>query len=331
MAITAVIAGAAGQDGCCLSRLLLEKGCRVVGVTRRPAAELESGVEPRTADLLDLSSLISLLEEAEPSEVYNLAGLSHIPSCWAAPALAGQLNGLAAVRFLEAIRRVNPKIRFFQASSSRMYAGRGGEVDEETPFCPSDPYGVSKVFSHCAVRAYRDAYGLFAGSGILFNHESPRRGVEFVTRKITVAAARIACGLQSQLLLGDLGAARDWGYAGDYVEAMWRMLQSDEPADYVIGTGRLRTVGQFAESAFQRLGLDWKEHVSSHPALMRTEPAPPVVANPRKAESNLGWRPKTSFQRLVEMMADADLAAAKIEAGDRWEGTAGRTRVDPED
>ncbi|HUG44028.1 MAG TPA: GDP-mannose 4,6-dehydratase [Acidobacteriota bacterium] len=325
MAKTALITGITGQDGSYLAELLLEKGYRVVGMVRRSSTEnferiehLQGKIELKQGDLLDQLSLISLIELVEPDEVYNLAAQSFVPTSWEQPMLTGELTGLGVTRMLEAIRLVNPRIRFYQASSSEMFGKvRETPQSESTPFYPRSPYGVAKVYGHFITVNYRESYDLFACSGILFNHESPRRGKEFVSRKISHEVARIKLGLTDELRLGNLDAARDWGYAGDYVDAMWRMLQQDEPSDYVVGTGRSRTVRQMVEIAFEHAGLDWEKFLRIDPGLMRPAEVDHLVADPSRARKVLGWSFETSFERLVQMMVDADLerlAAAPLSA-----------------
>jgi GDPmannose 4,6-dehydratase len=315
MAKTALITGITGQDGSYLAELLLEKGYRVVGMVRRSSTEnfervqhLRGNIELKQGDLLDQLSLISLVEAAEPDEVYNLAAQSFVPTSWEQPVLTGQFTALGVTRILEAIRLVNPKIRFYQASSSEMFGKvRETPQSESTPFYPRSPYGVAKAYGHYITVNYRESYDLFACSGILFNHESPRRGKEFVSRKISDHVARIKLGLADELRLGNLDAARDWGYAGDYVDAMWRMLQQDEPSDFVVGTGLPHTVRQMVEIAFQHAELEWKRFVRIDPGLLRPAEVEHLVADPSRARRLLGWNSETSFERLVQMMVDADL------------------------
>lgn len=315
MAKTALITGITGQDGSYLAELLLEKGYRVVGMVRRSSTEnferiehLQGKIELKQGDLLDQLSLISLIELVEPDEVYNLAAQSFVPTSWEQPMLTGELTGLGVTRMLEAIRLVDPRIRFYQASSSEMFGKvRETPQSESTPFYPRSPYGVAKVYGHFITVNYRESYDLFACSGILFNHESPRRGKEFVSRKISHEVARIKLGLTDELRLGNLDAARDWGYAGDYVDAMWRMLQQDEPSDYVVGTGRSHTVRQMVEIAFEHASLDWEKFLRIDPGLMRPAEVDHLVADPSRARKVLGWSFETSFERLVQLMVDADL------------------------
>jgi GDPmannose 4,6-dehydratase len=315
MAKTALITGVTGQDGSYLTELLLEKGYRVFGVARRLSApnvwriqHLLDRITLLQADLLDQLSLIKAVETAEPDEFYNLAAMSFVPSSWDQPMLTGEYNAQGVTRALEAIRRVNPKIRFYQASSSEMY-GRVREVPqtELTPFYPRSPYGVSKVFGHYITVNYRESYSLFAVSGILFNHESPRRGLEFVTRKVTDGVARIKLGVTDKLPLGNLDACRDWGFAGDYVRAMWLMLQQDTPDDYVVATNEAHSVRRLVEIAFGHVGLDWQKHVVVDPRFLRPAEVDHLIGNPAKAKEKLGWQPEVSFEQLVKMMVDADL------------------------
>jgi len=313
---TALITGITGQDGSYLADFLLEKGYRVVGMVRRSSTEnferiehLRGKVEIRQADLLDQLSLINLLREVRPCEVYNLASQSFVPTSWEQPVLTGEFTALGVTRVLEAVRLVDREIRFYQASSSEMF-GKVQEVPqtERTPFYPRSPYGVAKLYGHWITVNYRESYGLFACSGILFNHESPRRGKEFVTRKVTDGVARIKQGLARQLALGNLEARRDWGYAGDYVEAMRLMLQQPQPDDYVIATGETHAVRELCELAFARVGLRWQEHVSVDPTLVRPAEVDLLQGDASKAKRALGWQPRVSFRQLVEMMVDADLA-----------------------
>jgi GDPmannose 4,6-dehydratase len=315
MAKTALITGITGQDGSYLAELLLDKGYEVHGMVRRASTENFERIEHLTqkislvqADLLDPSSLVEALEEAQPEEVYNLGAQSFVPTSWRQPVLTAEFTGVGVTRLLEAIRRVNPDIRFYQASSSEMF-GKVREIpqSETTPFYPRSPYGVAKAYGHFITVNYRESYGLFAVSGILFNHESPRRGLEFVTRKVADGVARIKLGLADELRLGNLDAKRDWGFAGDYVEAMWLMLQQDEPDDYVIATGEQHSVQEFADIAFGRAGLDPKQYVKTDPEFLRPAEVDHLVGNAAKAREQLGWQPRVSFNELVEMMVDADL------------------------
>lgn len=313
---TALITGITGQDGSYLAELLLSKGYKVFGVVRRASTEsferishLTGRIQLVQADLLDQYSLIEAIRKAQPTEVYNLAAQSFVPTSWAQPVLTGEFTALGVTKVLEAVRAVDPSIRFYQASSSEMY-GKVLEVPqrEETPFYPRSPYGVAKVYGHYITVNYRESYNLFAVSGILFNHESPRRGLEFVTRKVTDGVARIKLGLASELRMGNLDAQRDWGFAGDYVEAMWLMLQQDEPDDYVIATGATHTVRELVKVAFERVGLDYEKYVVIDPAFIRPAEVDLLIGDPAKAKEKLGWEPKTSFVELVHMMVDADLA-----------------------
>jgi GDPmannose 4,6-dehydratase len=312
----ALITGITGQDGSYLAELLLAKGYEVFGLTRRLSApndwriaHLAGRIELLPGDLLDQLSLIRVLERVRPHELYNLAAMSFVPASWDQPMLTGEFNSQGVTRVLEAVRVVDPTIRIYQASSSEMF-GKVREVPqrETTPFYPRSPYGVSKVFAHYITVNYRESYGLFAVSGILFNHESPRRGLEFVTRKVTDGAARIKLGLARELRLGNLDAHRDWGFAGDYVRAMWQMLQQDQADDYVIATGQSHSVRELVEIAFHRAGLHWQEYVTTDPALIRPAEVDHLVGDASKARAELGWAPTVDFQGLVEMMVDADLA-----------------------
>jgi GDPmannose 4,6-dehydratase len=312
----ALISGVTGQDGSYLAELLLSKGYEVVGVVRRTShhsyeriEHLLDRVQIVAADLLDQHSLTVVLQEHRPDEVYNLAAQSFVPTSWTQPVLTGEFTALGVTRILEAVRLAHPTARFYQASSSEMY-GRVHETpqSETTPFYPRSPYGVAKVYGHWITVNYRESYGMYAVSGILFNHESPRRGVEFVTRKITDGVARIRHGLATELRLGNLDARRDWGFAGDYVDAMWRMLQQPEPRDYVIGMGETHTVQELVEIAFSHVGLDWRKHVVIDPKFIRPAEVDLLMADPRKAAAELQWRPAVSFDQLVRMMVDADMA-----------------------
>jgi len=311
----ALITGITGQDGSYLAELLLEKGYEVFGAVRRTSAptlwrieHLLDRVAIRAADLLDELSLIRVLEEVRPQEFYNLAAMSFVPASWEQPMLTGEFNALGVTRALDAVRQVDSTIRVYQASSSEMF-GKVREVPqtELTPFYPRSPYGVAKVFGHYITVNYRESYGMFACSGILFNHESPRRGLEFVTRKVTNGVARIKLGLQDKLALGNLDAKRDWGFSGDYVRAMWLMLQQSEPEDYVIATGVSHSVRDLVEEAFGHVGLDWKRHVVTDPALLRPAEVDHLIGDPTKARLRLGWTPSVDFAGLVRMMVDADL------------------------
>jgi GDPmannose 4,6-dehydratase len=312
---TALITGITGQDGSYLAELLLEKGYRVVGVVRRASTEnverighLRERIELVQADLLDQYSLIEAVKNAEPDEIYNLAAMSFVPTSWNQPVLTGEFTALGVTRMMEAVRWVNPKIKFYQASSSEMFGKvRETPQSEDTPFYPRSPYGVAKVYGHYITVNYRESYNLFAVSGILFNHESPRRGLEFVTRKVTHAVARIKLGQASELRLGNLDARRDWGFAGDYVDAMWRMLQQDGPDDYVVATGETHTVRDLVDAAFSYVGLEWQKYVVQDPAFYRPAEVDLLVGDPSKAREKLGWTPTVTFQALVHMMVDADL------------------------
>jgi GDPmannose 4,6-dehydratase len=313
----ALITGVTGQDGSYLAELLLKKGYEVFGVVRRASTENFARIEHLRdrltliqADLLDELSLISVLEKVQPEEVYNLAAMSFVPSSWNQPVLTAEFDAVGVTRLLEAIRLVNRRIRFYQASSSEMFGKvREAPQSESTAFHPRSPYGVAKVYGHFITVNYRESYGLFACSGILFNHESPRRGREFVSRKISDGVARIKHGLERELRLGNLDAQRDWGYAGDYVEAMWAMLQQPECGDYVVATGETHSVREFAELAFARAGLDWRAFVRHDPALERPAEVDQLIGNASKARAVLGWSPRVSFTQLVDMMVDADIAA----------------------
>ena len=323
MAKTALISGITGQDGSYLAELLLSKGYKVFGAVRRLSApnhwriaHLQDQVTLRPADLLDQLSLIRVLDEVQPDEVYNLAAMSFVPASWDQPMLTGEFNSQGVTRFLEAVRQVNPKIRFYQASSSEMF-GKVREVPqtELTPFYPRSPYGVSKVFAHYITVNYRESYDLFAVSGILFNHESPRRGLEFVTRKVSDGVARIKLGLTDSLHLGNLDAQRDWGFAGDYVRAMWLMLQQEIADDYVVATGESHSVQRLVELAFRHAGLDWREHVKFDQQFMRPAEVDHLIGNPAKARRVLGWEPEVGFEQLVGMMVDADIARHRERPG----------------
>jgi GDPmannose 4,6-dehydratase len=311
----ALITGITGQAGSYLAELLLEKGYEVHGMVRRSSEEkferiahLRERVPLHQGDLLDQFSLAALLGTVQPDEVYNLAAQSFVPTSWNQPVLTGEFTALGATKMLEAIRHTRPQARFYQASSSEMF-GKVQETPqaESTPFYPRSPYGVAKVYGHFITVNYRESFGLYAVSGILFNHESPRRGLEFVTRKVTYAAARIKLGMQERLAMGNLDAQRDWGFAGDYVDAMWRMLQQEEPDDYVVATGETHTVRELCEVAFARAGLDWKKHVFVDPKFVRPAEVDLLVGSPAKAKGKLGWEPQVRFKQLVEMMVDADV------------------------
>jgi GDPmannose 4,6-dehydratase len=315
MAKRALITGISGQDGSYLAELLLQKGYEVFGVVRRLSApnmwrieHLRDRITLIPADMLDQLSLIKAVEQAEPDEFYNLAAMSFVPASWDQPMLTGEYNSQGVTRALETVRRVNPKIRFYQASSSEMF-GRVREVPqtELTPFYPRSPYGVSKVFGHYITVNYRESYGLFAVSGILFNHESPRRGLEFVTRKVSDGVARIKLGLADSLGLGNLDACRDWGFAGDYVKAMWLMLQQDSPDDYVVATGVAHSVRDLVQEAFAHVGLDWQKYVKVDPRFLRPAEVDHLIGDASKARKVLGWEPSVDFRGLVGMMVDADI------------------------
>ena len=313
----ALITGITGQDGSYLADLLLEKGYEVHGMVRRASsdhferiAHLQDRIQLREGDLLDQLSLITLLHETEPHEVYNLAAQSFVPTSWEQPILTSEATALGVTRVLEAIRVVDRSIRFYQASSSEMFGKvRESPQHEKTPFYPRSPYGVAKVYGHCITVNYRESYGLFAVSGILFNHESPRRGRQFVTRKVTHGAARVKLGGAQELKLGNLEAKRDWGFAGDYVEAMWLMLQQPTPDDFVIATGETHSVRELCEVAFARVGLDWEKHVVVDKTHVRPAEVDHLIGDAGKARRVLGWSPKVSFRNLVEMMVDADVRA----------------------
>jgi GDPmannose 4,6-dehydratase len=316
MTRTALITGITGQDGSYLAELLLEKGYRVVGMTRRSStasderiAHIRDRIQIVQGDLLDQASLVEALRTVTPTEVYNLAAQSFVPTSWNQPVLTGEFTALGVTRMLEAVRQVDPGIRFYQASSSEMF-GKVREVPqtEATPFHPRSPYGVAKAYGHFLTVNYRESYGIFAVSGILFNHESPRRGLEFVTRKVTDGAARISLGLASELRMGNLDAQRDWGYAGDYVRAMWAMLQQDEPSDFVVATGVAHSVRELCEVAFKRVGLDYERHVVGDPAFYRPAEVDHLLGDAGRARAVLGWAPEVDFRGLVEMMVDADVA-----------------------
>ena len=315
-----IITGITGQDGSYLAELLLEKGYEVYGMVRRSSTpnlwriqDVLDRVTLKPADLLDQLSLIRLIDEVRPHELYNLAAMSFVPASWDQPMLTGEYNSQGVTRLLDAIRQVDPTIRFYQASSSEMF-GKVREMPqtETTPFSPRSPYGVSKVFAHYITVNYRESYNLFAVSGMLFNHESPRRGVEFVTRKVTDGVARIKLGLTDTLSIGNLDAQRDWGFAGDYVRAMWLMLQQDTPRDYVIATGVSHSVRQLVEIAFTHAGLDWEKHVRVDPALLRPAEVEHLLGDATKARRELSWKPEVNFNQLIEMMVDADLERLSV-------------------
>jgi GDPmannose 4,6-dehydratase len=316
VANTALITGITGQDGSYLAEFLLSKGYRVCGLVRRSSTvnferlyHLQDKIELIPGDLLDQNSLISALQHCEPKEVYNLASQSFVPTSWNQPTLTGEFTALGVTRMLEAIRLVNPKIRFYQASSSEMFGMvRESPQNEDTAFYPRSPYGVAKLYGHWITVNYRESYGLFTCSGILFNHESPRRGLEFVTRKASYGAARIKLCQQTKLKMGNLDVERDWGFAGDYVEAMWQMLQQEEPKDYVVASGVAHSVRQLLEIAFGHLGMDYRDHVEIDPALLRPAEVYHLLGDSTRARQELGWKPKVGFDSLVKMMVDEDLA-----------------------
>ena len=312
---TAVITGVTGQDGSYLAELLLEKGYEVIGVVRRTSHDsyerighLLDRVHIVAADLLDQHSLTTVIRDAKPDEVYNLAAQSFVPTSWNQPVLTGEFTALGVTRLLEAIRLAHPQARFYQASSSEMF-GKAVETPqrESTPFYPRSPYGVAKVYGHWITVNYRESYGMYAVSGILFNHESPRRGLEFVTRKVSDAVARIKLGKAKELRLGNIDSGRDWGFAGDYVEAMWRMLQQREPKDYVVGTGKMHTVRDLCAAAFSHVGLDWQTYVHVDPRFVRPAEVDTLLADASRARNELGWAPRVGFEQLVKMMVVADL------------------------
>jgi GDPmannose 4,6-dehydratase len=329
MAKRAVITGITGQDGSYLAELLLEQDYEVVGITRRLSASnhwriahLKDKITLRPGDLLDQLSLVRIIDDVRPHEFYNLAAMSFVPASWDQPLLTGEFNSLGVMRVLEAVRQVDPGIKIYQASSSEMY-GKVREVPqtELTPFYPRSPYGVSKVFGHYITVNYRESYGLFATSGILFNHESPRRGLEFVTRKVTDGVARIKLGLADHLALGNLDAQRDWGFSGDYVRAMWLMLQQDRADDYVIATGVTHSVRELVQLAFAAVDLEWQPYVRLDPAFLRPAEVDLLVGDASKAHRELGWRPTVTFEGLVRMMVEADLA--RLRAGERVDAEIG--------
>ena len=330
---TALITGITGQDGSYLAELLLEKGYTVVGMVRRTSTinldrvdHIQNELHIVQGDLIDLLSLADIIREYEPSEIYNLGAQSFVPTSWQQPILTGEVTGLGVTRMLDAIRLVNPDIRYYQASSSEMF-GKVREVpqSEDTPFYPRSPYGVAKVYGHWITVNYRESYNMYAVSGILFNHESPRRGLEFVTRKISHGVARIKLGLDKALRLGNLDAKRDWGFAGDYVEAMWLMLQQESPDDYVIATGETHTVREFCEIAFRHVGLDYNDHVVIDPAFYRPAEVDLLIGDPAKAQAKLGWERTVSFPELVTMMVDSDLE--QLRQGQRFPDLSEATSV----
>jgi GDPmannose 4,6-dehydratase len=317
----ALVTGVTGQDGSYLAEFLLSKGYEVLGMVRRTSTvnfdrihHLQDEITIVQGDLLDQMSLFDILQEYRPQEVYNLAAQSFVPTSWKQPVLTGEFTALGVTRVLEAIRIVDPEIRFYQASSSEMF-GKVQEVpqNEKTPFYPRSPYGVAKVYGHWITVNYRESYDLFACSGILFNHESPRRGLEFVTHKVTYGAARIKLGLDDELRLGNLESRRDWGYAGDYVQAMWLMLQQDEPDDYVIATGETHSVQRLCEAAFGCLDLDWRKYVVSASEFFRPAEVDLLVGDASKAQAKLGWEPSVGFKELIQMMVDADMEALRAD------------------
>lgn len=324
MSKKALITGITGQDGSYLAEFLLEQGYEVHGMVRRSSTEgfdrirhIRALVTLHQADLLDQLSIVRLLDAIRPHEVYNLAAMSFVPTSWEQPLLTGEFTALGVTRMLEAIRQVDPGIRFYQASSSEMFGDvREEPQNENTRFWPRSPYGVAKVYGHWITVNYRESFGIFACSGILFNHESPRRGKEFVTRKVTDAVARIKLGLQDKLPLGNLDAMRDWGFAGDYVRAMWLMLQQDKPDDYVVATGEKHSVRELVETAFSYVGLDWRKHVEIDPKLIRPAEVCTLRGDASKARRVLGWQPQVSFTGLVHMMVDSDLEAVRREMSD---------------
>jgi len=328
----ALITGITGQDGSYLAELLLEQGYTVHGMVRRSSTEsferiahLRRRIELHQADLLDHSSLLTMLQAVRPAEVYNLAAQSFVPTSWLQPSLTGEFTAIGVTRMLEAVRMVDPGIRFYQASSSEMFGKvRETPQNETTPFYPRSPYGVAKAYGHHITVNYRESYGLFAVSGILFNHESPRRGREFVTRKISEAVARIKLGLQDELALGNLDAKRDWGYAPEYVRAMWLMLQQDEAVDYVVGTGRAHSPQDFVNAAFGHVGLDPADFVRVDPRFVRPAEVDMLLADPTKAREQLGWSSQTPFEDLVRIMVEADLEAQERASGRRRGGAGSR-------
>lgn len=317
----ALITGVTGQDGSYLAEFLLEKGYEVIGMVRRTSTvnferikHIQDKITLASGDLVDQVSIIDVLREHRPDEVYNLAAQSFVPTSWSQPVLTGEVTALGVTRVLDAIRIVDPTIKFYQASSSEMFGKvREAPQNENTPFYPRSPYGVAKVYGHWITVNYRESYGLFACSGILFNHESPRRGLEFSTHKVTYRAARIKLGLANELRMGNLDAKRDWGYAGDYVKAMWLMLQQDEPEDYVVATGKTHSVRELCELAFSYLGLDWRDHVVVDPKFLRPADVDCLVGDATKARTKLGWEPTVTFEELIQMMVDADLETLKRE------------------
>ncbi len=321
----ALITGVTGQDGSYLAEFLLEKGYHVGGILRRSSTEtferidhIKDDIELKHADLLDQMSLISAIKEFKPHEVYNLGAQSFVPTSWKQPILTSEFSGIGVTRLLEAIRTVDSGIKFYQASSSEMF-GKVQETpqSENTPFYPRSPYGVAKVYGHWITVNYRESYSMFTVSGILFNHESPRRGREFVSRKVTEGVAKIKLGLADKIYLGNLDAHRDWGYAKDYVEMMWRMMQEDKPEDYVIATGKTHTVADLVKTAFEFVDLNWEDYVVKDPKLLRPAEVDLLVGDPTKAKENLGWEPQVSFKELIELMVEADLERLKKQQKDK--------------
>ena len=319
MAKKALITGITGQDGSYLAEFLLSQGYEVIGMIRRSSTvnfgridDIQDQIVLAHGDLLDQTSLIDIMKEHKPDEIYNLAAQSFVPISWKQPVLTGEFTAMGVTRMLEAMRNAAPEARFYQASSSEMF-GKVREVPqtEKTPFYPRSPYGVAKVYGHWITVNYRESYGLFACSGILFNHESPRRGLEFVTRKVTYGAAQIKLGLAQELRLGNLDSRRDWGFAGDYVRAMWLMLQQDEPSDYVVGTGETHSVRELCQVAFGYLGLDWEDYVVCDQEFYRPAEVDMLVSDPARAQAELNWEPEVSFEGLIQMMVDADLEHLK--------------------
>ncbi len=321
MSKRALITGITGQDGSYLAEFLLDKGYEVFGMVRRSSMEkfdridhIKDKIEIRQADLLDQMSLINLVDDIKPDEIYNLAAMSFVPTSWTQPVLTAQFTAIGVTRVLEAIRAVNPKIKFYQASSSEMF-GKVKTIPqhEETPFHPRSPYGVAKVYGHWITVNYRESYDIFGVSGILFNHESPRRGIEFVTRKVTYNAAKIKLGITDELKMGNLDAKRDWGFAGDYVKAMWLMLQQDKPEDFIISTGKTHSVKNLVETAFSSLDLDYKEYVKLDKKFIRPAEVDLLIGDPGKAKKILNWEPETSFEQLIDMMVKSDIELVKKE------------------
>jgi GDPmannose 4,6-dehydratase len=325
MAKRALITGITGQDGSYLADFLLGMGYEVHGLVRRSSTlnferirHIQDRITILSGDLLDQNSLLSAVDEVQPDEVYNLAAQSFVPASWTQPVLTGEATALGVMRLLEAVQRVRPSARFYQASSSEMFGkARASPQSETTPFYPRSPYGVAKVYGHWITVNYRESYGLYAVSGILFNHESPRRGLEFVTRKVTYNAARIKLGFSDELRLGNLDARRDWGYAGDYVRGMWQMLQQDEPRDYVVGTGVQHSVRDLVGLAFESLDLDWNQYVKQDASLQRPAEVDTLVADASLAQQELGWEPKVDFESLIRMMIDADLERLRSDSEER--------------